>query len=117
MTPALADQAPPRASFDCNTARTPLEKAICADAKLGRADLVLSRVYKQAMQSLTPGEQRALNADERKWMARLVRDCGLTGAADERAYACARAAFEARFTALDDCEGGADMTKCLASDE
>ena len=31
--------APPRASFDCNTARTPLEKAICADAKLGRADL------------------------------------------------------------------------------
>jgi len=69
------------------------------------------------MQSLTPGEQRALNADERKWMARLVRDCGLTGAADERAYACARAAFEARFTALDDCEGGADMTKCLASDE
>ena len=115
--PALADRPLPRASFDCSAARAPLEKAICADAKLGRADLVLSRVYKQAAQSLTPGEQRALNADERKWMARLVRDCGLTGAADEKARACARAAFEARFTALDDCEGGADLTKCLASDE
>ena len=104
----------PRASFDCNTARTPLEKAICADAKLGRADLVLSRVYKQAMQSLTPDERRALNADERQWMAHLVADCHLTGAASEKARACAFAAFEARFTAIDECAGGADMTKCLA---
>jgi len=114
-TPALADQPPPRASFDCNTARTPLEKAICADARLGRADLVLSRVYKQAMQTLTPDERRALNADERRWMAHLVADCGLAGAASEKARACALAAFEARFTAIDECAGGVDMTKCLAS--
>jgi uncharacterized protein YecT (DUF1311 family) len=115
--PALADHPPPRASFDCGAARTPLEKAICADAKLGRADLVLSRVYKQAKQSLTPDERRALNADERDWMAHLVADCHLTGAASENARACALAAFEARFTAIDECAGGADMTKCLASNE
>ena len=67
-TPALADQPLPRASFDCNAARKPLEKAICADAKLGRADLVLSRVYKQALRTLTPDERRALFASERDWM-------------------------------------------------
>ncbi len=117
-TPALADQPLPRASFDCAKSRAPLEKAICADAKLGRADLVLSRVYRQAMQSLTPDEQRALNADERQWMARLAGDCRLsTAPADKQALDCARAAFEARFTALDDCEGGDDMAKCLAQPE
>ena len=116
-TPALADQPPPRASFDCAKARTPLEKAICADAKLGRADLVLSRVYKQAMQTLTPDEQHALNADERQWMARLVGDCHLTTAADAKARACALAAFEARFTAVDECVGGDDMEKCLSNPE
>ena len=112
--PTLADQPPPRASFDCNTARTPLEKAICADAKLGRADLVLSRVYKQAMQTLTPDEQRTLNANERQWMTHLVADCRPDETASEKARACALAAFEARFTAIDECAGGADMTKRLA---
>jgi uncharacterized protein YecT (DUF1311 family) len=116
-TPALADRPPPRASFDCGAARTPLEKAICADAKLGRADLVLSRVYKQAMQSLTPDERRALNADEREWKAHLVADCRLGDAESEKARACALTAFETRFTAIDECAGGADMTKCLASNE
>ena len=116
-TPTLADQHLPRASVDCGAARTPLEKAICADAKLGRADLVLSRVYKQAMQTLMPDERKALNADERLWMARLVGDCHLTVAADKPALDCARAAFESRFTAIDECAGGADMTKCLAQPE
>lgn len=115
-TPALADQPLPRASFDCAKAKTPLEKAICADAKLGRADVVLSRVYKQAMQTLKPDEQRALAADERKWMARLAGDCRLA-AADRKALDCVRAAFETRFTALDDCEGGDDMAKCLENPE
>jgi uncharacterized protein YecT (DUF1311 family) len=116
-TPALADQPSPRASFDCNMARTPLETAICADAKLGRADLVLSRVYKQAMQSLTPDERRTLNADERRWMAHLVVDCHVANPASDKARACALAAFETRFTAIDACAGGADMTKCLASEQ
>ena len=104
----------PHASFDSAKARTPLEKAICADAKLGRADLVLSRVHQQALQSLTPDERRALSADERQWMARLAGDCRLAGAADEKARACALAGFEARFTAIDECAGGADVTKRLA---
>ena len=116
-TPALADRPPPRASFDCGAARTPLEKAICADAKLGRADLVLSRVYKQAMQALTPDERRTLNADERRWMAQLVVDCHVANPASDKARACALAAFEARFTAIDQCAGGENMTKCLSSEQ
>lgn len=111
--PALADQPRPRASFDCAKAKTPLESAICADPALGRADLVLSRVYKQAMGSLTPAERDALNADERKWMAKVVADCKIAAAPGRPALACARAAFEARFTAIDDCAGD-EMMKCLA---
>jgi hypothetical protein len=117
QTPTLAERALPRASFDCATARTPLEKAICADPKLGRADLALSRVYKQAMQSLTPGQRSALNANERQWMAHLVVDCRLGDAASEKARGCARAAFEARFTAIEDCEAADDMAKCLEANE
>jgi uncharacterized protein YecT (DUF1311 family) len=116
-TPALADRALPRASFDCAKAQTPLEKAICVDPALGRADLVLSRVYKEGMASLTPAERDALNADERKWMAKVVADCKLATAPDKRALACARAAFEARFTAIEECSDNPDgaMTKCLAA--
>jgi hypothetical protein len=116
-TPSLADQPLPQASFDCAKAKAPIEKAICADAKLGRADLVLSRVCKQTTQSLTPDERRALAAGEREWMARVVAKCRIAAGADRKALDCARAAFEARFTALDDCEGGDDMAKCLASEE
>ena len=124
-TPTLADQPPPRASFDCNTAHAPLEKAICADPKLGRADLVLSRVFSQALQSLTPDEQRMLNADERKWMAKVVADCqkAEAGAPDQRALACAKTAFEARFTAVGECRrrrhdqvsGGAELARVASS--
>jgi len=116
-TPALADQPLPRASFDCKAARTPLETAICADAKLGRADLVLSRIYKQAMQALTPDERRTLNGDERRWMAQLVVDCHVANPASDKARACALAAFETRLTAIDQCAGGENMTKCLANPE
>ncbi|MGD0643160.1 MAG: lysozyme inhibitor LprI family protein, partial [Roseiarcus sp.] len=111
--PRLADRPLPAASFDCAKARTPLEKTICADPKLGRADVMLSRVYRQAMQSLTPDEQRALNADERKWMAKVAADCRLTdAAASAHARDCAREAFERRFTAIDGCEGDGDVAKC-----
>jgi hypothetical protein len=116
-TPALADQALPRASFDCAKAKTSLEIAICADAKLGRADLVLSRIYKQAIGGLKPDQQRALNADERQWMARVVADCHVANPASDKARSCALAAFEARFTAIDECAGGDNMTKCLAAPE
>jgi len=115
--PALADHPLPRASFDCAKARTPLETAICADPKLGRADLMLSRIYGQATQSLTPDEKRAVAVDERRWIARLAGDCHLDPVAGAKARDCARAAFEARFTALADCEGAPDIAKCLASPE
>jgi uncharacterized protein YecT (DUF1311 family) len=118
-TPALGDKPLPRASFDCAKAATPLEKTICADPKLGRADVVLSRLYKQAMKSLKPAEQGALNADERKWMATLVVNCRLAAApANDTARDCVRNAFERRFTAIDGCDGGdADMVKCVNEPE
>jgi hypothetical protein len=49
--PAAASQALGRASFDCDEAQTPLERAICSDIKLGHADSVLSRVYSRTLKS------------------------------------------------------------------
>ena len=112
--PALADRPLPAASFDCAKARTPLETTICADPQLGRADVMLSRLYRRAMKSLTPDEQRALNANERKWMTKVAADCRLTdGPAGAKARDCAREAFERRFTAIDGCEGDANAAKCV----
>jgi len=37
------------ASFDCNKAKSPVEKAICADAELSKLDEVLSQTYKVAV--------------------------------------------------------------------
>lgn len=115
---ALADRPVPAASFDCAKARTPLETTICADPQLGRADVMLSRLYRRAMKSLTPDEQRALNAGERKWMTKVAADCRLTdGPAGAKARDCAREAFERRFTAIDGCEGDADVAKCVNEPE
>lgn len=37
------------ASFDCTKAKSPVEKAICSDAELGKLDEDLSKVYKDAL--------------------------------------------------------------------
>lgn len=114
--PSLADRPLPAASFDCAKARTPLEKTICADRRLGRADIVLSRVYREALKSMTPDDQKALNADERRWMAKVAADCRLADAqAGAKAADCAREAFERRFTAIGGCAD--EILNCVNTPE
>jgi uncharacterized protein YecT (DUF1311 family) len=105
--PELARQPAPRASFDCNKATTPLEKAICSDMKLGRADIILARVYKGALKEAPATERPALIASERNWLRSIPASCKLSASPPSAATIdCIRNAFELRFTALDGC--GAD---------
>ncbi len=111
--PELAREPLPRASFDCNKASTPLEKAICTNPQLGRADVVLGRVYEAVLREAPAGEKPALVASQRKWLKSVPARCGLGLSAPVAATVnCIRNAFELRFLALDGCgvsaEGIAD---------
>lgn len=106
--PALANQPPARASFDCGRARTPLEMAICSDIRLGHADIVLSRVYSGMLKGSSEGsEKSALIQSERLWLQRVPAQCGLSGSRfSEKSLNCIRDEFELRFSALDTCNEG-----------
>jgi len=102
--PELARRPAPRASFGCAKANTLLERAICSDAKLGRADIILARVYKGAVNESPARERPALIASERKWLKSIPAKCKLSAsAASPATLDCIRNAFELRFTALDGC--------------
>jgi uncharacterized protein len=116
--PALAGRPLARASFDCGKAQTLLEKAICSDIRLGKADIVLSRVYAGVLKSEKQEEKPALIASQRKWLIGLPATCGVTEKPlSQKSLNCIRIAFELRFTALDDCGYGEDkISECLQSD-
>ncbi len=116
--PALASKPLPRASFDCTKARSPLERAICSDTRLGHADIVLGRVYKGVLRSLKAKQAKDLVDSEKKWLARVVLNCHANQAPLNLAEKnCVAVEFEDRFTDLDSCEDAEDdqgMAKCLA---
>lgn len=108
-----------RASFNCSEADTALEKAICSDRKLGRADLVLAQSYREAVASLEADRQTrgALIADQRRWLDRVARKCDLadgSGPFSAKSLACVRGAFEQRFALLDSCGEAGITVDCLA---
>jgi uncharacterized protein len=115
--PALATKTMPRASFDCAKAQSPLEKAICSDARLGHADIVLGRVYKGVLKSLEEKQPADLVDSEKKWLDQVVRNCHANQAPLNLAEKnCVAVEFEDRFTDLDSCEDAEDdlgMAKCL----
>lgn len=122
LHPAKNNHKAEQASFDCNKAQSPLEKAICGDPGLGHADLVLERVYADALK-LDPAHRAALATSERQWLKVLPEKCGLTGGtASKAAIACLRNQFEEHFTSMDSCgESVANehttFDLCLKTDE
>lgn len=54
------------ASFDCNKARTPMEKAICSDMKLSALDDELNATYKSAAER--SGNKEAIRRWQRDWL-------------------------------------------------
>ena len=61
------DPLAPMASFDCSKAKTAIEKEICADWKLARADRFLNTVYGDKLRDITdPSANRAIQAGAAK---------------------------------------------------
>jgi uncharacterized protein len=114
--PHVADKPVPRASFDCERAQSPLERAICSDASLGRADVLLGRIYEQDLKLLKIELRATFVENERKWLKDVPRQCGLDDTAPSRKVLnCLRNAFEIRFSSLDAC-GDEGPSGCLEPD-
>lgn len=63
------------ASFDCSRARTKVEKLICADVELSRADEEMAAAYDKARRSLAPGDARDLMLTQRSWLSSRDKAC------------------------------------------
>lgn len=111
--PVLAEEPAPRASFDCAKATSAMEKAICSDDKLGRADIVLQRAYRPVLRSMPAAKRPQLIAEQKAWRSQAEKKCGVGSAPlNETARVCVRKEFEARFTQLDSCSAGGPK-ECL----
>jgi len=103
----LADQGVnTRASFDCGKATSTLELAVCADERLGKADIVLSKVYGNVGASMNAQQKQKLANSEREWLTSVPKKCGIVSPFTPQSLDCARNEFELRFTALGDCDIG-----------
>jgi uncharacterized protein len=67
---AQAASPAPQPSFDCARASSEVERAICADPRLARADAELARVYRRTLADLDAPAAAALR-DEQRWFLQL----------------------------------------------
>lgn len=77
-----ATPAPAQPSFDCAKAAAPVEKAICRDAGLARADAAVGRAYERLRKSLDAQAAKALREDQRWFIG--VRDAAYDAAPANR---------------------------------
>lgn len=118
--PSVAAAPVPRASFDCAKAKSPLEKAICSDTRLGHADIVLGRVYGETLKQLKEKQATDLVDSEKKWLAQVAQNCHAgAGPLNLAERNCVAVEFENRFTDLDGCAEleaaeGQSVAECLA---
>lgn len=63
------------ASFDCKQAKSPREKAICADKDLSAADSKLAASYAALRTKLSPAAYASVQADQRDWLRYLDHAC------------------------------------------
>jgi uncharacterized protein len=117
--PAAGHKPTARASFDCTKAKTPLEKSICSDIRLGHADIVLSRVYAGLLKGSDKADSSTLIQSEKQWLQNIPAKCGLsTRPFSQKSLNCVRNEFELRFTALDSCfEETANCLEAIAKDD
>ena len=74
------------ASFDCNKARTPDEKAICADRALNDQDVRLAQLYDIVRHLVPMGARGAIMDEQTAWLKQR-HTCGASRACIGRAYA------------------------------
>lgn len=97
----FAGSAAQAASFDCNKARTPMEKAICSDMKLSALDDELNAAYKAAAER--SGNKEAIRRWQRDWL----KSYEVTHCTDA---ACWQVQFSERIAALRNVAGSQEPT-------
>lgn len=108
----------PRASFDCEKPKTALEIVICADARLGQADIDLANAYAQAKRTMA-SQQQGLVESERRWLRYVNETCpmgAIGGIPPLLTRSCVRSAFEVRIRQLQTCpekKEADDRMRCL----
>ena len=78
------------ASFDCNKARTRVEKAICSNQQLSDLDELLALSYKKALANTR--NKRSLRRAQRSWVKRKRNRC--------RSNRCIKKAYRSRISKL-----------------
>lgn len=102
----LAPISKPRASFGCDEPSTALQIVICADARLGDADLELSKTYTKTKSSFGPSFESALQSNQDRWLKFVTGSCPLGvigGIPPLMTRLCVRSAFETRTRQLQAC--------------
>lgn len=94
MAPRTADAAVP--SFDCDGARSQVEKLICGDDALAALDARLARRLARALARADADKVAGLSAAQRAWRARMLKACAQ--ADDPRA--CVADAYDKRIGEL-----------------
>src|SRR5437763_9800786 len=79
---------------DCRQAKTAAEKAICGNVELAAADKAMADSYTALRAKLPPEQQKALLADQRRWITRRTAACG--DKTEEALAQCLLAETEAR---------------------
>jgi uncharacterized protein len=82
---AAAPSAVWAASFDCDRARAPDEKAVCASRPLNDKDVRMALLYDINRKTLAMGGRGALEDAQQQWL-RERRACGARRACLDRAY-------------------------------
>ena len=96
----------PKASFNCADAKAPVEKLICSDASLAKADADLAALYAQLQESLQGSAHDDLLAEQRAWLKARLSACGVaatgsTPPADStKAVTCLTGLYRDRIGAL-----------------
>jgi uncharacterized protein YecT (DUF1311 family) len=115
---AKASKPLPFASFDCSLARSPIEKKICSNSQLGRADLLLSIAYKPFFNAVHGSDRSKLIANQRAWNASIPIRCHLNTATTAQAtLSCLIEAYKTRADLLNQCSNGLEVDDCLHVDD
>jgi uncharacterized protein YecT (DUF1311 family) len=90
----LAAGAAAQPAPDCRQAKTEADKAICGNPDLAAADKRMAEAYAAFRAELPPDQQKALLADQRRWITRRAAACGEKS--DDALVQCLLAETDAR---------------------
>ena len=100
---------------DCRQAKTETEKAICGTAELAAADKAMAQAYAAFRATLPPEQQKALLADQRRWITRRTAACVDKTEAAFAQYLIAETETRRRFFAGEGPNGAKDIPRIMSA--